>query len=205
MQIFAKFIILLFISAGLKGQDSETNRLIKGELKMTFPDIYFKHYSTDYAPMPYTADSCFNYIALHIKDINDLVIWRDSLETEKLTKQRIKKLKAALCKHKETRHVYIESMGQEQKISRRTIEASADSAQMKYLLSLNSVFEIAKTRLPNNPSINAHKVWHLPCWMNWHLNRTGRKRCKMERHNKGATVAIVKLCAPPTVANSTYK
>ncbi len=60
---------------------------------MTFPGIYFKHNSTDYADMPYTVDSCLGYTATHIKDINDFVIWRDSLETEKLTNRRIKKLR----------------------------------------------------------------------------------------------------------------
>jgi hypothetical protein len=163
MQILAKLTILsLFIAASLKGQKSE----IGAELKMTFPSIYFKHNSTEYTNMPYTVDSCFSYIAQHIQDINDLVIWRDSLETEKLTNLRIKKLKVGLSKHKETRNVYIESMGKKQKISRLTIEMATDSTQIQYVLSLNSVFDIAKT--------------HLTCKKKWWQRRThyeGRYLC----------------------------
>jgi hypothetical protein len=136
-------ILLIFISTRLYGQDKDIGRLIDGEFKMTFPSIYFKHNSTDYSVAPYAVDSCFKYIALHIKDINDLVIWSDSLETEKLTQQRIKKLKTELRKYKVT-GIHIESMGEKQKISRRTMEMSADSAQIKYLLILNSVFELPK-------------------------------------------------------------
>jgi hypothetical protein len=79
MQPFAKLIlIILFISTGLKGQDTEIEtRLSIGELKMNFPSIYFKHNSIDYATMPYTVDSCFKYIALHINDINDFLIVRN--------------------------------------------------------------------------------------------------------------------------------
>ena len=178
MQTLAKLIlVLLFISPTLSGQNVEIQTSINnGELKMSFPSIYFKHKATDYATMPYTVDSCFKYIALHIKDINDLVIWRDSLETEKLTNQRIKKLKTELSKYKVS-GIYIKSMGKEQKISRRTIEDSTDSTQIKYLLSLNSVFDISRTKTPIKP----HKGWHLPCWMNWQLDKSGREHCRMER------------------------
>src|ERR1700752_4676581 len=159
MRLLIKLIILLlFTSTHLFGQDSEIDRLIDGEFKMTFPSIYFKHNSADYTAMPYTADSCFKYIALHIKDINDLVIWRDSLETEKLTQQRIKKIRTELRKYKVT-GVSIESMGEKQKISRRTMEMSTDSVQIKYLLSLNSVFEIAKTRLTDEVKTGSHGLW----------------------------------------------
>ncbi|HEY1040488.1 MAG TPA: hypothetical protein VGF30_13830 [Bacteroidia bacterium] len=183
MRFFTKWIVfLLFFFTRLFGQDSDIKRLIDGELKMTFPGIYFKHNSTDYAVMPYTADSCFKYNGLHIKDINDLVIWRDSLESEKLTQQRIKKLKTELRKYKVT-GIHIESMGEKQKISRRTMEMSADSTEIGYLLTLNSVFEIAKTRLPGEVSVKKHKKWQLPCWMNLQLNKAGRKRCKMERRS----------------------
>ena len=140
-------IIFLYLSTRLLGQNAKIDRLVDSELKMTFPSIYFKPNSTDYALLPYTVDSCFNYIAEHIEDINDLVIWRDSLENEKLTNQRIKKLKIGLSKRKETRNIYIESMGNKQKISRHTIEMANEKYQTQYLLSLNCVFEIAKTYL----------------------------------------------------------
>ncbi len=180
-------LLLFFISTRLPGQGSETGKLTKGELKMIFPGIYFKHNTTDYATMPYTVDSCLKYISLHIKDINDLVIWRDSLETEKLTQQRIKKLKTELRKYKVT-GASIESMGKAQKIFRKTIEANTDSTQINYLLSLNSVFEVAQTRLPNEASVKPSKKWQLPCWMNLQLNKAGRKRCKMERRSMRAQV-----------------
>ncbi len=146
-RLFEFTLILFYLSTGLLGQNSEIDRLINSELKMNFPSIYFKYKSTDYTKMPYTTDSCFKYIALNIADINDLVIWRDSSETDKLTSQRIKKLKTGLSKHKETRNVYIESMGKAQKISRRTIDMTTDKLQIQFLLSLNSVFEISKTHI----------------------------------------------------------
>ena len=188
MQLIPKLIFILLLSTKLCGQDASIKtRHDVGELKMTFPGIYFKHNSTDYATMPYIVDSCFKYIALHIKDISDIVIWRDSLETEKLSQQRIKKVRIALSKYK-VKGIYIESMKKEQKISRHTINAIADSTQIKYLLTLNSVFEIAKTRLRNETMVNANKKWHVPCWMNLQLNKAGRKRCKMERKiNKSKT------------------
>ena len=191
MQTVAKLVLtLLFISPTLRGQSTEIQtRIDNGELKMTFPSVYFEHNSTEYSTMPYTVDSCFKYIAFHIKDINDLVIWRDSLETEKLTNQRIKKLKTALSKYKVT-GIYIESMGKEQKISRRTIETTTDSTQNKYLLTLNSVFEIAKTRLQNKKnSMDTHGLWVFgTCWKHaFHLNKNGRERCRMSRRHTQAT------------------
>lgn len=53
----AKLLLILFITTtGLHCQNTETNRLIKGELKITFPGIYFKNNSLGYAAMPYTVD-----------------------------------------------------------------------------------------------------------------------------------------------------
>lgn len=183
MRYSIKILIFLIVTTKLQAQDIT-------ELKMNFPGIYFKHQSTEYAAMPYTVDSCFNYIAAHIKDINDLVIWRDSLETEKLTKQRIKKLKASLNKHKEARNIYIESMNKAQKISRATINASTDSAKIKYLLSLNSVFEIAQTRSPTEPSkamghILRPKIWCWKCWITgFHMDKSGRAYRKAYKYRK---------------------
>ena len=147
MQTLAKLTILLFFSTtGIQGQDTEIEtRLSIGELKMTFPSIYFKHNSTDYATMPYSFDSCFKYIALKIKDLNSYSIWRDSTEKERLTYIRIKKLKSDLNKYLPSNKIHFQSMGTAQKISRRTIEKSVDAKQIQYLLSLNCVFDISGT------------------------------------------------------------
>ncbi|HWY12991.1 MAG TPA: hypothetical protein VN026_16770 [Bacteroidia bacterium] len=179
-------LALLVVTTCIRSQDKEIQtRLNNGELKMNFPSIYFKNNSTDYAAMPYSADSCFNYIAKNIKDINDLVIWRDSLETEKLTRRRIKKLKSALSKHKETCSVYIESMEEEQKISRHTIEMGTDSTQIKYLLSLNSVFDISRTSSPSQFKYTNHvmhpRLFCWGCWSSGFHTKARRKLKKMEK------------------------
>ena len=45
-----KLIFLLVVSATiLRGQNTEIDKLIDGELKMTFPSVYFKNNSTEYA------------------------------------------------------------------------------------------------------------------------------------------------------------
>jgi hypothetical protein len=143
-----KFIIFLFVSSTIFGQGSEIRKRIDvGELKMTFPSIYFKHNSTEYAKMPYTVDSCLKHIATHIKDVTGKPIWRDSAEAEQLTHERIKKIKSDLSKYT-SQKLAIGSMKTAQKLSRRTINLAVDSAQTDYLLSLNSVFDIAKTRFP---------------------------------------------------------
>lgn len=134
---------------------------------MTFPSIYFKHNSTDYAIMPYKVDSCFKYIALHIKDIHSLVIWRDSLEIEGLTNKRIKKLKMDINKYISSNKINIHSMGKEQKISRHTINRLVSNEQIQYLLSLNSVFDISSTHFlcqkkckeKNSAKRLPHLVW----------------------------------------------
>ena len=154
---------------------------------MTFPSIYFKTNSTDYATMPYTVDSCFRYIALYFEDnINSLVIWKDSTETEELTNKRIKKLKVGLNKYVNTGKINIRSMGSEQKISRRTINMTSDSTKIKYLLSLNSVFDGSKTHVSNGKITYSHfmrpKIWCWKCWINgFHLNKRGRIMRRMER------------------------
>lgn len=150
MRAFVKLVLaLFFISHGLQAQEAEIDRLMRNELKMTFPSVYFKHNSTDYAPMPYTADSCYKYIALHFKEnINSLVIWRDSAETEELTSKRVEKLKQGLRKYIPSGTIEIHSMGTEQKVSRQTIRMIADSMKVAYLLSQNSVFDVSKTRFP---------------------------------------------------------
>lgn len=187
-------ILLLFLtSIRFYAQNTEISRRMEGELQMTFPSIYFKHQSANYAPMPYTADSCFNYIALHIKDIHDLVIWRDSLESEKLSHERIKKLKAGLNTYLPGRKVFIISMGKEQKISRHTLQQATDEKQLNYLLSLNSVFDIAKIRFPKEKTLSSKshilrpKIWCWGCWKSgFHLDKKSRTIRKMERSRKKA-------------------
>jgi hypothetical protein len=170
---------LIFVGFYIKSKGQ--NPLLDGEFKMTFPGIYFKHNSINYAVMPYTVDSCFKYIALHIKDINDFVIWRDSAETEWLTTQRIRKLKAGLGKHVKTRGIDIESMDDEQKISRHIINQLSDSLDIQFLLSLNSVFDISKTRFPVKKKqkkkwgMRAHYEGRLFCYRCWRAGRTPKR------------------------------
>lgn len=153
MRTLIKLIIFLFVSIITHGQEAEIDRLIASEFKMTFPSIYFKHNSADYATMPYSVDSCFKYITLNFdKNVNSLVIWRDSTETEALTNKRIAKLKAGLRKYVSDNIIEIHSMGNNQKVSRQTINMTSDKTKIKYLLTLNSVFDISKTRIsPKEP------------------------------------------------------
>lgn len=136
---------------------------------MTFPSIYFRHNSTDYAPMPYSPDSCFKDIALHFDEtLNSLVIWRDSTEKEGLTLQRIKKLKTSLKKYIRGQKIEIYSMGDEQKISRQTIDRTKDNTKRAYLLSLNSVFDISKTRISKKVKYTNHVMRpRISCWSCW--------------------------------------
>lgn len=174
MQALTRFIILfILLSIQLYSQEREVDRLMQSELKMTFPSIYFKHKSTDYAKMPYTLDSCFKHIALNYnKDINSLVIWRDTMESEALTKKRIKKLNVALRKYIKNGDIEIYSMQQEQKISRRTIKQTADKTKVDYLLTQNSVFDISKTHIPYKRPEHKKERKGIPrlVWTGW---RTG--------------------------------
>lgn len=133
----------LIIAMRFYGQQSETDRLMQSELKMTFPSIYFKHNSTDYASMPYTVDSCFKFIAANIKNLNSYPVWRDTLEKERLTYTRIQKIKTDLNKYVTSKQIHFQSMGTSQKISRKTIETSTNEKQRQYLLSLNSVLDLS--------------------------------------------------------------
>jgi hypothetical protein len=194
------FLIFLVIAIKLHGQNTEINRLIQNELKMTFPSIYFKHNSTDYAVMPYTVDSCFKYIALHFdENINSLVIWRDSTEAEGLTIKRIKKLTLSLSKYIRNEEIEIHSMENQQKISQQTFNITSDSNKIQYLLSLNSVFDISKTRYPKDkPSKSMDHILHprIWCWNCWksgfhlfkkrdrELRKMERRRKKIEKSNK---------------------
>lgn len=182
-----KLIILLFLFCSkLIGQEAATDRLINNELKMVFPCIYFKHLSTDYAAMPYTVDSCLMHIAQNFSDnINSLVIWRDSAETEALTSKRIQKLRLGLRKYIKSSLPEIYSMDAQQKVARYTIRQTNDNKQINYLLTLNSVFEISKTRLSATVKSNNHLMNpSITCWGCWksgfHL-QTRMKFKKMER------------------------
>lgn len=190
MKTFAKLtLILLLLSTKLLGLDSEIDRLIQSELKMTFPSIHFKHKSAEYATMPYSVDSCFKYIVSRFdENINSLVIWRDTAETENLTINRIKKLKSALKKYLQAKEFQIYSMGNEQKVSRQTIKMASDSTKIKYLLTLNSVFDISKTRLSfktKESHVLHPKIWCWNCWKNgFHLDKKSRTIRKMARDKK---------------------
>ena len=144
MKPLAKLILLfLFVSLPIFGQDTEPEKDLAGEFKMTFPSIYFKHNSEEYAKMPYTVDSCLKYIAENIKDLNSYPIWRDSIEKEQLTHMRMKKLRSDLSKYTHSGKVNFQSMGPAQKISRQTIKKSINDQQAQYLLSLNSVLDVS--------------------------------------------------------------
>jgi len=187
-------LILSIITSTLRAQNPEIERLMEGELKMAFPSIYFKHQSANYAVMPYTADSCFKYIALHFdKNVNSLVIWRDSAETEKLTDKRVKKIIAGLKKYLRTGKIEIYSMNGQQKISRRTIRSVTDSAAIAYLMTLNSVFDFSRTRLPVEKSYSDHirhpSIFCGSCWKNGFHLKTRRKLRKMDKHRKQEQLA----------------
>lgn len=182
---------LLLVANVLLSQNNDLNRLPDKELQMTFPSIYFKHNSTDYAKMPYKVDSCFKYIALHFdQNINSLVIWRDSLETEALTNARIKKLSAQLKKHLRKNNFEIISMADQQKISRYTLQKTVEQTNRDYLLSLNSCFDFSKTKVPlktTNSHIIRPKIWCKDCWKNgFHLDKKSRTLRKIARKNKSS-------------------
>jgi hypothetical protein len=188
MRTLAKLtIILLFLTTGLRGQAPEIEKLLAdGELKMTFPSIYFKHNSTDYAVMPYTADSCFKYIATNIEYLNSYPLWRDSSETEELTDERMLKLKADLKKFTSTRRIRFESMGDQQKVARSTINKSTDAEQRAYLLSLNSVLDVSGVMLRREKSkkkshVDRPRLWCINCWENHRFSKSYRLHLKQKK------------------------
>jgi len=189
-------LILLTIGTSLRGQDSEIDLLVKGELKMTFPSIYFKHNSTDYATVPYAADSCLKYIAAHIKDIKSFIVWRDSSETDLLTNNRIENLKVDLNKYTPSDKINIQPMGNAQKISRRTIHKGADNEQIQYLISLNSVFDIYTTGVPTEKKkksgkvshIERPRIWCLNCWRGDRFSKGYRQVNKKRKSGTNTSV-----------------
>lgn len=172
------FFLLLLITTSLIAQNPEVDKLMEGELKMTYPSIYFVHNSTDYAEMPYPVDSCFKYIASHIKYLNSIVIWRDSSETEFLTETRIKKLKLDLNKYIPYGNVDIESMENEQKISQRTIRKASDEKQLQYLLSFNSVLDVSGAIRHRKKWRRTHVEGRIFCPECWQRGVFFRKKVK---------------------------
>jgi hypothetical protein len=142
---FLIFLFLLLFACCFQAQENEIDRLMESELKMTFPSIYFKNLSADYATMPYTADSCFKYIAKNKNDIHSLVLWRHATENDQLTLNRARKIETELKKFMPEKMEII-SMGTAQKISQKTIKEASDSLQTQYLLSMNSVLDVPKTK-----------------------------------------------------------
>jgi hypothetical protein len=181
------FFLTFFFAGFCFSQISEMTQN-GNSLKMIYPSIYFKHRSTEYAAMPYTVDSCYEYIAAHIDDINDFVIWRDTLESEKLSRKRIRIIKSALNEFKGVGGIFISSMEDNQKISRATIESSNDSGKIEYLMTLNSVFEISQTTKAENNKVKSHlfypRPWCIDCWRSgFHIKARQRLR-KLEKRNK---------------------
>jgi len=150
---------------------------------MTFPSIYFKNKTTDYATMPYTVDSCFNYIAQHINDIKAYVIWKDSSETEQLTNKRIRKLRLALKKYAPAAEIYIHTMGKQQKLAPHTIATGVGEEQVQFLLSLNAVFDISETgdKIEKQWKKKGHgnnpRIW---CWKCWKRGAFFKKRASLK-------------------------
>ncbi len=182
-----RFLIqfLLFISTTvLRAQNPEVEKLLEGELKMTYPSIYFVHNSTDYAAMGYTVDSCFKYIASHLKYLNSIVIWRDSSETEQLTTGRIKKLKLDLNKYVPSRNIDIESMENQQKISQRTINKATTDKQKQHLLSFNSVLDVSGAIRHRKKWRRTHVDGRIFCRECWQRGVFFRKKVKKKEDVK---------------------
>ena len=175
LKLVLKIVIVFFvISKALVAQNATSEGL-----KMNFPAIYFKTKSTDYNSMPYTTDSCFEYMAAHYNYITSFVIWRDSNETNQLTAKRIKKLKTDLSKYPQLATITIHNMGKAQKVSRNTI-SQTDSVQAQYLISFNSVFDINETDVPvkisNKKSHIEHpRFWCFNCWRNHRFSKDYRR------------------------------
>ena len=178
-------IFLLLLTTTLSAQNPEVEKLMEGELKMTYPSIYFAHNSTEYAVMPYTVDSCFKYIASHIKYLNSIVIWRDSSETETLTGARIRKLKLDINKYIASRNVKIKSMENEQKLSQRTIKKATTDKQLQYLLSFNSVLDVSGAIRKRKKLRRNHvegRIFCLECWQRGCFSL--RKKLKKKEEKK---------------------
>jgi hypothetical protein len=157
-------LIILVCTFSLHGQKNSTQaRLNNAELSMAYPNIYFKHNSIEYAQMPYSVDSCFKYIAVNIKNLYSLDIYRDSSETDQLTYKRIKKLQADMKKYLSSGRLNIKSAGKAQKISQHVIYKGSDSTQIQYLLSLNSVFDVSGSLMKKKIKMKKPKKNKIHC------------------------------------------
>ncbi len=178
LRIFTILVLLFIFTSSLHAQNPEVEKLLEGELKMTYPSIYFKHNSEEYAAMPYPVDSCFKYIASHLKYLNSIVIWRDSSETEFLTNARIKKLQRDLNKYPPFGYVDIKSMGNAQKISQRTIKKASTDQQLQYLLSFNSVLDVSGAVRHRKKWRRTHVQGRIFCAECWRRGVFFRKKVK---------------------------
>jgi hypothetical protein len=160
-------IILFLLTKSLHAQNPEVENLMQGDLKMTYPSIYFKHNSEEYAVMPYSADTCYKYIASHLKYLNSIVIWRDSSETEFLTNARIKKIQHDLGKYSTFGYVDIKTMKDAQKISQHTIKKASNDTELQYLLSFNSVLDVSGAIRHRKKLRRTHvegRIFCIECW-----------------------------------------
>ena len=168
MQRATSIVIILFLlTKSLHAQNPEVENLMQGDLKLIYPSIYFKHNSEEYAPMPYSADSCIKYIASHLKYLNCIVIWRDSSETEFITNARIKKVLHDISKYTALGNVDIKSMKDAQKISQRTIKKASNDKELQYLLSFNSVLDVSGAIRHRKKLRRTHsegRYFCLECW-----------------------------------------
>jgi hypothetical protein len=112
---------------------------------MTYPNIYFKLNSTEYAKMPYSVDSVFKCIVTGIKNKGtlSLSIWRDSVETEQLSKKRIIKFKHDLNKYIDSDKIIIQLCPYSWQSTAEVLKKGQNPAMYKeYILTLSSMIEV---------------------------------------------------------------
>ncbi len=185
MRVFRIIILAIAVVGAAKSyaQSSDLDHRMENELQMNFPGIYFKHNSTDYAKMPYTVDSALKWIAKNFDDnINSLVMWHDSAESDFLINRRMQKIKFALRQYTKSTAYEIYVMGHEQKIARHTIQQANNDERKEYLLSLNSVFEVSKSKITSTVKYTGHILKpSIFCWGCWKSGFHWRTRMKMRK------------------------
>jgi hypothetical protein len=159
------FLFILSTSLNLYSQPPE----ISDELKMTFPSIYFKNNSVEYAEMPYTTDSCFKYITGHKKEVGYMVVWHDPGEPDVIAIERLDKVKNEIAKYHPEGKIHFVIMSEESKLSKETIEKARTPEEKKYLLALNSVIDYSPSRINKNQGTYYNHIWYprpwcLACW-----------------------------------------
>lgn len=159
-------ILFLFSEFQVNAQTAD----IPGEQKMTFPSVYFRSNSVEYAEMPYTADSCYKYIAGHKKnEIGYLIVWHDPSEPDVIASQRLDKVKAEIAKYHPAGKIRIVFMNEGNKISKETLEKARTTDEKKYLLMLNTSIDYSPTRTNKNQGTYYNHIWYprpwcLACW-----------------------------------------